>query len=243
MNDGKAAPAEIWDASPAEMRKRMLATDEGKTLMAFAGRGFTTEQEVRKFMRDGVDPSEVTGPRYKLPGIEKRRLAATQELLKTGNVRTYVQAISSQTGQMMKAERKGIFATKANEASDMTTKTIYVGSADGDFGDILSSRTGGTKDVHTIPGTTVHIQSHSQQFDVDKAQSLLPEIIKDPLYVIQGTKQATSVAVGEYDSEHFLIIPIKSLPNENWVETMMITNKKRFLRRKWVKDGMLYEKK
>jgi len=120
LNDGKAASAEIWDASPAELRQRMLATDEGKTLMAFAGRGYTTENEVKKFIKGGVSPQEAPpGPRYKLPGIEKRRLAATQELLKTGNMRTYMQAMSSQTGQMMRAQGKGIFAKTTKDVAPL----------------------------------------------------------------------------------------------------------------------------
>ena len=112
LNDAGPAPKEIWNASPAALRKQMQETEHGRTLLDFAGRGFTSEHEVKGFIADGVAPSEVKGPRWHDPGIEKRRLAATEELLKTGNTRTYTQAMASQTGQRMRDEKKGIFAVK-----------------------------------------------------------------------------------------------------------------------------------
>jgi hypothetical protein len=112
LNDAKPAPGEIWDASPAELRKRMQSTEEGRTLMGFAGRGFTSENEVRGFIKDGTDPDTVTGPRWHAPGIEKRRLKATETLLKDGNTKSYLQAMSSETGKMLKEQGKGIFAPK-----------------------------------------------------------------------------------------------------------------------------------
>ena len=71
------------------------------------------------------------------------------------------------------------------------------------------------RQVYTVPETVEHYHTrHSHEFDVEKAEELLPTVLARPLYVFVGKKSKSVTFVGEFDDEHYLMIPIKVLTHE-----------------------------
>lgn len=71
---------------------------------------------------------------------------------------------------------------------------------------------------------------------------MLAGIIDNPLYIMQGKKSNSLQFVDDFDDKFFVLVPIKHLPEEMWVETIFIEEKNRFLRR-WGKRTVYYERK
>lgn len=85
-----------------------------------------------------------------------------------------------------------------------------------------------------------HYRRHAAEFDIVQAEHMLPGLVRDPLVIVQGKKRTTLVFVASFDQDRYLVVPIKFLDSEAWIETLYVTSKQRFHRRRWVRDGMLY---
>lgn len=131
---------------------------------------------------------------------------------------------------------------RAKAVSESLRPARFVGAARGRFGELLEERSG-TRVVRVVPAVVEHYRKHAGQFDLRRAEALLPTVLADPLKVVQGKKATTLVAVGEYDAEHYLVVPVKSLPGENWLETLYIDRKQKFEDRKWVVGGMIFKRR
>ena len=88
-------------------------------------------------------------------------------------------------------------------------------------------------------GTAVFTQN---QFNIAQAKQKLPKILDDPLFLYEGKKASSVQFVENYSDDYYLMIPVKCLPSELWIETMFIEDKKRFTKR-WGKRKLLYERK
>lgn len=81
-----------------------------------------------------------------------------------------------------------------------------------------------------MPDTWIHIgERHALHYDVVFASSILADVIAHPLYIYQPSKPVSVGIVGQYDQYHYLIVMVKTLPNEMWIETMYIRTIKRML--------------
>ena len=101
----------------------------------------------------------------------------------------------------------------------------------------------GVREVRTVRGTDLHIDTaHQGQFDIARAMALVPGVLDDPLFVARATKPGSLLFVGEYDERYYLIIPVKLLPGETWLESMFIDSKMRFIGRRRIREGLLYVK-
>lgn len=116
-----------------------------------------------------------------------------------------------------------------------------VGKAEGPFGVILDERAG-TRVVRVVAQVVEHYREHGVQFDIAAAEGMLASMIGNPKAVYQGKKASTTVAIEGFDEEHYLVVPIKSLPGENWLETLFVEKRERFERRKWAREGLLYRR-
>ncbi len=87
-----------------------------------------------------------------------------------------------------------------------------------------------------------HYREHQAEFDMDRAESMLAAVIRDPIHVFEGNKANSFLFLGEWSDTHFLAVSVKALPTELWMETMYITRKKRFLRRAANQAGPVYSK-
>ena len=83
---------------------------------------------------------------------------------------------------------------------------------------------------------------HGNQFNIAQAKQKLPKILDDPLFLYEGKKASSVQFVENYSDDYYLMIPVKCLPSELWIETMFIEDKKRFAKR-WGKRKLLYERK
>jgi len=142
--------------------------------------------------------------------------------------------------EALRWRREALVRTLAVSASLRPAR--FVGAARGRFGELLEERSG-TRVVRVVPAVVEHYRKHAGQFDLRRAEALLPTVLADPLKVVQGKKATTLVAVGEYDAEHYLVVPVKSLPGENWLETLYIDRKQKFEDRKWVVGGMIFKRR
>ncbi len=100
----------------------------------------------------------------------------------------------------------------------------------------------GTRAVYVSPAGIRHIEQHRDEFDVDRALRLAPDALAAPLVVYQGKKATSLTFVGLYDDQFYLIVPVKVLPGELWLETLYITSKRRFTRRRWAREPPLYSR-
>ena len=106
---------------------------------------------------------------------------------------------------------------------------------------ILAERTCAAS-ISVAPSVQDHWRLHAGQFDVNEAERIMPGVLNDPLRIVQGRKPKTIVFIGSLDARHYLLIPVKCLDNEAWIETMYMEAKERFDKHKWVRDGVLYER-
>lgn len=86
-----------------------------------------------------------------------------------------------------------------------------------------------------------HIEKHKKEFDTQRATQMLSGMLRDPLWVYQGKKKTSVVFVEDFSDRFFLLVPVKLLPEELWLETIHIEEKARFLRR-WKGRKRLYER-
>jgi hypothetical protein len=97
----------------------------------------------------------------------------------------------------------------------------------------LVSWRAGVRDVFVTEATVAHYTArHADDFDLAHGESLLAQVISDPLCVYQGRKAATLLFVGDCDRTRYLIVPVKALRGELWLETMYVSNKTRIERRR-----------
>ncbi|HET7035947.1 MAG TPA: hypothetical protein VFI42_09730 [Thermomicrobiaceae bacterium] len=85
-----------------------------------------------------------------------------------------------------------------------------------------------------------HYREHASEFDMARAEAMLPTMIADPRAVYVGRKLNSLVFVDDWDTAYLLAASIKALPGELWLETLYVTRTQRFLRRRWTQHGPLY---
>jgi hypothetical protein len=107
---------------------------------------------------------------------------------------------------------------------------------------IVSARSS-AREVWVTDGVAAHIRDHAHEFDVSAAESMLSEVLADPAAVYQGNKATTLIFVEAFDVDHYLVAPVKLLPDEAWLETAYVTSKARFHRRHWVQSGLIFRRK
>lgn len=103
-------------------------------------------------------------------------------------------------------------------------------------------RAAGVREVYVADAVVAHYRGHTDQFDVARAESMLPNVLDDPLMVVQGRKAGTAVFVERFDDDHYLLVPVKRLAGELWIETVYIDRVARFHRRVWT-TNRLYERR
>lgn len=86
------------------------------------------------------------------------------------------------------------------------------------------------------------ISRHKEHFDINKAFNMLPEVINNPQFIYEGKKKNSLQFVESFNEKFYLMVPIKCLPDELWIETLTIEEKARFLRR-WGKRQLFYKRK
>ena len=99
------------------------------------------------------------------------------------------------------------------------------------------------REVRAVSGTDVHIAEHRGEFDVQQAMDLVPGVLADPLFIVRSSKEPSMLFVGEYSDRYYLIVPVKLLPGESWLESLFIDGKQRFMRRRRVQENLLYVKR
>lgn len=100
----------------------------------------------------------------------------------------------------------------------------------------------GVRNVVVTDKAIKHYQKHKGEFDIRKAETLLYEIIYDPYFIYVDRKKNSVLFVGKFDEKYYLLVPIKVLPGEMWLQTLYIEEKNRFVRR-WGKRKLLYMRK
>ena len=100
--------------------------------------------------------------------------------------------------------------------------------------------TNATREVRVTESTDDHIAEHGNQFDVFRAMQLVPAVLAEPLFVVRANKRVSVLFVGEFDDRYYLIVPVKLLPGESWLETLFIDRKTRFSRRGYLRERLLY---
>ncbi|NLE76517.1 MAG: hypothetical protein GX605_07165, partial [Chloroflexi bacterium] len=98
------------------------------------------------------------------------------------------------------------------------------------------------REVLAAPETERHYRErHEGQFDMAKAEALIPSVLASPRFVYQGKKASTLVFVGDYAPDRYLLVPVKALPGALWLESVYVDSKSKFHRRGWTKKGPLYQ--
>jgi hypothetical protein len=118
----------------------------------------------------------------------------------------------------------------------------------GVIGDHLRSIIGGrsgVRQVFVLPDTVSHYrENHAEEFDIGRAERLVATVLSDPLLVTQSRqKRNTVVFLGEYDTLHFLAVPVKVLHGELWQESLYIRTRGKVLHGGWRQGELLYERK
>ncbi|RRR65777.1 MAG: hypothetical protein EI684_22100 [Candidatus Viridilinea halotolerans] len=120
--------------------------------------------------------------------------------------------------------------------------TIHPVGIPGDAVHPLLATRSQARTVFASDAVIIHYRQHAGQFDVKRAEAMLADVIHDPWAVYQGKKASTLIFVAEFDTDHYLIVPIKTLANELWLETLYIESRRRFLKRRWTQQGLLYRR-
>jgi hypothetical protein len=102
--------------------------------------------------------------------------------------------------------------------------------------------TNATREVRTVSHTDVHIAEHRGEFDIQRALDLVASVLDDPLLVVRSNKEHSVLFIGEDCDRYYLVVPVKLLPGESWLESLFIDSKRRFLRRQHVRANLLYSK-
>lgn len=117
-----------------------------------------------------------------------------------------------------------------------------IGTCSDELRGVFGDRTE-VRQVYAALETIAHYQNrHKAQFNIEKVTTLLAKIIERPEAIYIGLKSNTLVFMGSYDIEYLLIVPVKVLKQEMWLESVFITNAVRFQKRAWVQKGLIYEK-
>ncbi|HOJ02091.1 MAG TPA: hypothetical protein PLL88_10780 [Anaerolineaceae bacterium] len=190
-------------------------------------------------------------------GLEAAGLDNTFERLKMGEWQAEMRQFVKETGLIRQSEREQINGlgkiraltkktvveqTIANipALSNTGRKIINIGEIGENIAPIIQSRSS-AKIVQATDDVLKHIEKHKDQFDILKAKNMLPEVLNNPKFLFQGKKKTSLQFIEDFDEKYFLMIPIKYLPNELWLETLTIEEKERFLRR-WMKRELLYKR-
>lgn len=107
------------------------------------------------------------------------------------------------------------------------------------IGHVIQPRSG-VREVYVVEDSEEHYREHEGEFDLERAEMLLPGILANPLRIHRDKKPSCLIFSGEFDARYFLLVPVKCLPGEMWLQTLYICEKRNFLKRGWVKAGCLY---
>lgn len=117
----------------------------------------------------------------------------------------------------------------------------FIGQYGDHLADIIALHSN-VREVYVSVSVTAHYRRHARQFDIERAEALLPDLFADPLAIYQGKKGSTLVFIEQFDEARYLLVPLKCLPEELWLETLYIEDQQRFQRRPWTRNGMLYRR-
>lgn len=132
----------------------------------------------------------------------------------------------------------GLWSLK--DLQDLRFNTHNVGKLGNEIKPLFLEKT--TAEVIRISNETQnHILGHSKEFDIEKAYRMLPELLDHPDMLFKGNKINSFVFASKFSSSQILIVPVKTLKNEMWVETMHVYREKRFLKR-YKKENAIYKK-
>lgn len=126
------------------------------------------------------------------------------------------------------------------DARTITRVPMEVGRVGSEVESVFRDRTS-ARTVMTTEDVLDHIEKHKKEFDTQRATQMLSGMLRDPLWVYQGKKKTSVVFVEDFSDRFFLLVPVKLLPEELWLETIHIEEKARFLRR-WKGRKRLYER-
>jgi len=178
--------------------------------------------------------------------------AGLDTIIETSKVREWqarMRGFTKQTGLSRQYDREKVIFSSSSTKINPSKETIIsaeqqvheVGTIGNPIKSIFETRTS-AQTVMVSDGVLGHIEKHKVQFDIIRAKQMLPQILNDPKYLYQGKKISSIQFVEDFDDRYFLLAPVKYLPNELWLETIHIEEKKRFLKR-WAKREILYERK
>ena len=112
FGEGAQVEPRVLQMSDRELYARMRDEEpDGEQLLAWSRKGWRNEREARA----GAARGQEYGPRWRAPGIERRRIEATKRVLESGGKLSYSQAMGQVTGERAKAEGTGIFSADARE--------------------------------------------------------------------------------------------------------------------------------
>ncbi len=76
-------------------------------------------------------------------------------------------------------------------------------------------------------------RKHQGQFDIERAEARMPDVVDNPEIIFEGSKKNTFVLASRLDEEFYVLVPVKILPNgERWVQTLYVDSQVRFQKRK-----------
>jgi hypothetical protein len=138
-------------------------------------------------------------------------------------------------------------ARQSNDWNDWTparADAVLVGSVGNQLREALCGKTQVLL-VYLLPEVKEHYRErHSGEFDISVAESLVRQILADPLFVTQSRRKAnTLVFLGAFDEGHLLAVPVKTLGSQLWQETLYIRTKQKVMKRGWKPGELLYERK
>lgn len=205
---------------------------------------YDATQIQRKFER------EIRKARREQAAVEAAGEDSFEEQAKARKLRAGLKDFLKQTGLSRKYERERMgFVPSITKIAGTGKITEYINKPElrviGRIGEyiepIIAERTT-AKTVMVSDSVLKHIEKHRNQFDIDLAKKMLPQVISNPKFIYQGKKVNSFQFIEDFTERYFLLVPIKYLPNELWLETLLIEEKKRFLRR-WEKVLKLYTRK
>jgi hypothetical protein len=115
----------------------------------------------------------------------------------------------------------------------------------GEHLDEIVGRLSDVREVYVVPETKAHYRKrHGEDFDVDEGERLVSEVLADPTMVARSRdKKNTIIFIGDYDATRALLIPVKTLRGELWLESLYVRKWEKVNRRKWQKGELLFVKK
>jgi hypothetical protein len=86
------------------------------------------------------------------------------------------------------------------------------------------------RQVYTTPDTANHYRSrHQHDFSVERGEAMLAQTIALPEYVFEARKPGSLIFSARYNPRNYLIVPVKVLNGELWLESLHVRAYKRFV--------------